>query len=157
MNGKSTSFWLQGLLLPVLSLTGTTTPNSGVVYVRIWACMKLSHSIINAVVFVCLFRCHPILPGGCIFNDPGKARRALQFFSCLTEDCGMNHHPTAIYPFWPPAHNLISTLPVFYCSKRLHRTNCLTDTMFWVFAKPVLRKIQTAALSPFPCLYWVLI
>lgn len=107
-------------------------------------------------VSVCLFRCHPILPRGCIFDDPGKARRALRFFSCITVDCGMNHHLTAIYPIWSAPDNIISMLSVFYCGKRLHRTGRLTDTMVWVFARLLLRKIQTAALSPCPCLYYIL-
>lgn len=155
INGKSTS-WLWRFLLPFLSLTGTTAPELGVAYVRVCACMLLSRSIINAVCFCCLFRCHPILPRGCIFDDPGKARRALRFFSCITVDCGMNHHLTAIYPIWSPSDNIISMLSVFYCGKRRHRTGRLTDTMVWVFARLVLRKIQTAALSPCPCLYYIL-
>lgn len=113
VNGKSTS-WLWRFLLPFLSLTGTTAPELGVAYVRVCACMLLSRSIINAVCFCCLFRCHPILPRGCIFDDPGKARRALRFFSCITVDCGMNHHLTAIYPIWSPPDNIISMLSVFF-------------------------------------------
>lgn len=64
---------------PLLFLTGTTTSNSSVEYVRIRACVFLSGSIINAVVF--LFACF-----FATWSSPGDAFLMIQ--ERRDEPCG---------------------------------------------------------------------
>lgn len=109
--------------LLLLLLSQTTTPNSGSGHARICAGLQRSHSIIDAVGFsVCLFRCHPICPQGCIFNDPGKMRRAEagQFtHSELRHGLPSNPGPFTV------KSSMFFFLSFFYCSKKRHRSQCL--------------------------------